>query len=720
MLVSAFLLFLIQPMFAKVMLPSLGGTPAVWTTCMVFFQTALIAGYGYAHLGARWLTAKQQCLVHVALVAVSLVALPIGPVATEPPAGAQPTPWLVWVLALSLGLPFTILSATAPMLQHWLAAGRGATARDPYFLYGASNLGSLVALIAYPAAIEPLLTLRQQSNGWSVLYASLLAFFALSAWFLVQSAGRDRTDAPPEATPEAPTRIGFLRRARWTLLAFAPSSLMLGVTTHVTTDIAAVPLLWVVPLALYLLSFVIAFARRPVLRHGWMVRAQPVILLGVIVALLWGSFSTVWLVALLHALMFLSCAMVCHGELAKDRPATWHLTEFYLWIAIGGALGGAFNALIAPQLFTAVLEYPIALTLACLLRPASEDRRPLARVADLVQPLAIAGILWLWKVAQAGTSYQALTIGVGILLAMLLILSQRRPVRFGLSVGVIAFFGYAAGIGSTEHGKLLAVHRSFFGIHKVYELLQYRVLHHGTTAHGAQAATGPQSTEPLMYFHRGGPLGRIFVALNQPLRGKRIGIAGLGAGAIACYAKAGQRFTFFEIDPAVVSIATDPQLFTYLSKCGETRPDIVTGDARITLAREPDGAFGLLILDAFSSDAIPVHLVTREAVSLYLRKLAPDGVMAFNVSNRFIDLAPVLAAIAHDLGLAGRMADESRDLSGLGSLRLGSAWVVLARKPSDLGTLWEGATWSALPAAAGIKAWTDDYSNILSALRAIR
>lgn len=715
LVLSALLLFLVQPMFAKMVLPSLGGTPAVWNTCMVFFQAALLAGYGYAHLGARWLAPRRQALLHVVLLALSLLTLPVWPRYVDP-GDAPPALWLIGLLAVSLGTPFIMLSASAPMLQRWFAGSGHARARDPYFLYSASNVGSLAALLGYPLLAEPLLTLRQQSFAWGAGYGVLVLAIAGCAWLQWRSArGAIATAAGNAAEPAAARRpLTVPRRLRWLLLAFVPSSLMLGVTTHATTDVAAIPLLWVLPLALYLLTFVITFAQRPVLAHGWMLNLQLVVLVAALVPFLWQARS-LWLLLPLHLTLFFVSAMVCHGELARDRPATRHLTEFYLWMALGGVLGGMFNALLAPVLFDAILEYPIAIALACLVRPGVLRRRGWAVAAA---PLVAAGLVLLSLEARqvgdarlvAGMALSAVA-GAGLLVLG----CRRRPVALALAVLVL----FAGSLMAGSARRLIAAERSFFGVHRVVwsEDGHYRLLQHGTTVHGAQAADSGAARQPLTYYHRDGPLGRIFEALDQRLAGRRIGAVGLGTGAVACYGRNGQQFTFFEIDPVVVDLARSSEYFSYLAACGEVRPDVVLGDARLTLAREPDGAFGMLILDAFSSDSIPLHLLTREAVQLYLTKLAPGGVIAFHISNRYLDLAPALAAVVEDLGGVARVSprpESERRAERRALMQFDATWVAIARTEGDLGRL---ATDWARPAAGEAAVWTDDYSNLLSALR---
>ena len=723
---SALLLFLVQPMFAKMVLPSLGGTPQVWNTCMVFFQGMLLVGYAYAHLGSRWLAPRRQAAVHVGLLLLSLLMLPIWPRYLDP-GEAAPIPWLVGLMLVSLGVPFFMLSASAPLLQRWFAASTHERASDPYFLYGASNLGSMAALIGYPVLVEPLLTLRQQSAAWSWGYTALAALIGLCALLLHLTAASTATAQPTAlkgGTTVADQPVTFGRRMRWAMLAFAPSSLLLGVTTHITTDVAAIPLLWVAPLALYLLTFVVVFARRPVLKHAWMVRIQPFVILAVLIPLIWNQGTTSTEMALLHLLMFFSCAMVCHGELANDRPDTRHLTEFYLWMSVGGVLGGIFNALLAPLVFNRVIEYPIAIAIACALRPTLKPGGRWALALDIALPVAVVAALltYAFTVPQLpGPNVLVLAIGVIAAVGVIAFWFRTRPIRFGLLIGLLFL---SAQLGASQQGSI-AVMRSFFGVHQIATALHgnYRVLIHGTTIHGAQAVDPSGAREPLTYFHRDGPLGQTFLMLDQRLDGKRIGVAGLGAGTIACYARPRGRMTFYEIDPMVVEIASNPKYFSYVTQCGRSAPNIVLGDARLTMAREPDGDFALLILDAFSSDSVPVHLITQQAVEMYLRKLAPGGVLAFNISNRYLDLAPVLAAIARNLGLVGRVSDERpppRSEARWHPMRSASGWVVLARERTDLGSLWWDHRWAPLPDDPRAIAWTDDFSNIIGTLRAFR
>ena len=746
-LLSATLLFLVQPMAAKMVLPALGGSPAVWITCMLFFQAVLLAGYLYAHLLTRWLGARAQVVVHAALVGLTLLLLPVGAAAAEPPAEAAPAAWLLAWLARSIGGPFFVLSTTTPLLQRWFAATAHREARDPYFLYAASNLGSMTALFAYPLLVEPFLRLRSpgpwtapsQTQLWSVGYAAFGAAVVASG---VAMLGR-RAEAPPEpsAGPEgrAPS---WGRRLSWVLLALAPCSAMLGATQLMTSEIAAVPLLWILPLALYLLTFILAFARRRTIPESWASTALAVLAATVVATLVAAERPSAWLLVPLHLATVFAAGLVCHGRLARERPAADRLTEFYLLIAVGGVLGGAFNGLVAPAVFDSVLEYPIALGAACLLRPrpaATAGDASSAGVAEWLFPLGIGLFALLPNVTlggMAGSGWPALALAVAPSLACLAAL--HRPRRFALALG--AAFAVGALLPAVYDPPLHA-ERTFFGVHEVREVsgtpldviepgtgarsvlrIPFHQLIHGTTRHGSQAQFDQLRSTPTTYYHRTGPMGQVFAALAGSGRTDRVALVGLGAGTLAAYAEPSARFTFFEIDAAVVAIARDPHLFTYLGE-GGARVETVIGDGRLSLARAADGEFGLIVNDAFSSDSVPVHLLTREAIELYLRKLRPDGVIAMHQTSQYLDLTRVVDAVAADLGLAGlAQSDEVTSLDQLIEGKEPSTWSVLARDVAALGPLARDPRWEALPRRPGRPParrhlWTDDFSNVLGVLR---
>jgi hypothetical protein len=810
---SALLLFWVQPLAGKMVLPLLGGAPAVWNTCLLFFQTTLLAGYAYVLASTRLLSARAQVVLHVALLLFAALALPV--VIDEAKGGtpdeAHPAWWLLKTLALTTGLPFFALSASAPLLQNWFSRTRDASAGDPYFLYAASNAGSLLALLAFPVLFEPSLTLGGQSRAWTVAYCVLvLLVLACAVAALRSGKGRDATrdaDASEltseysdaqlrddesvarltndEGDARAPT---LRRRLRWALLAFVPSSLVLGVTTYVTTDLVAVPLLWVVPLALYLLSFVVVFARRRVIPRGLAARVLPGAAVMLALVYLSGATQPAWFLILFHLLFLFAAALVCHGQLADERPAARHLSEFYLWLALGGALGGLFNAILAPLLFNTVVEYPLVIILASYLRPAF--RRELGQllglrlgarreavvsrfgvedgagldeggavrnergavgvdnnvideggmvgdegeavdegrvgVFDLLPPLylgALAAALAFMARQFDMHSVERAAVVLAVPLFLLNYFFAPRPLRFVVGLGAIML---ASALFYESPGRVLHASRNFYGTHRVSsdESNSVHWLRHGSTLHGTQYTDAAHACEPLSYYHREGPLGSVFAALGSKTSGRarRVAVVGLGAGTTAAYSRAGESWTFYEIDPEVVTIARDPALFTYLSSCAAAPVNIVTGDARLRLREAPASAYDLIVLDAFSSDAVPAHLLTREAVALYLSKLALGGLVAFHVSNRSLELERVALGVAEDAGLAARVfADEYKTgEEGHDPNHDPSTWVVAARNGEDLGALAADTRWQTSTAhKQRLELWRDDFSNVVTLFKGL-
>ncbi len=728
LLLSAALLFVVQPLFAKMVLPLLGGTPNVWNTCMVFYQAALLAGYVYAHLTIRWLGPRRQAALHLAVLCLPWLVLPFGLSASwTPPADSNPTAWLLALLAVSVGLPFFVVSASAPMLQAWFAASGHRAGKDPYFLYAASNLGSLGALLAYPTLIEPHLRLAFQSWAWTAAFGLLVGMTAICAvalWRskLVVQTSRLPEPAPASCLPEAaeagrlhhdqsPDRLTLGMRLRWVALSLAPSSLLLGVTTHISTDIAAVPLLWIIPLALYLLTFVLVFARRPLLPHRWMLRIQPVAVLVLAACYHISTRSMLWNMIGLHLTAFFLTAMVCHGELAASRPRASHLTEFYLWMSLGGVLGGIFNAIIAPLVCPLVIEYPLMLVLSCMLRPGAAARPQ--RWLDVGFPAALVAIVALMSAIldrrHAELSfYQGVTV---LALSGLLVLGfVRRPLRFGLGVGALLIVSWLL----AHPDRPVFVERNFFGVEMVKFDRQddAYVLMHGTTNHGMQYCAAKRRDVPLTYYGRESPIGQVIQAMQKKHSLREMAVIGLGTGTLAAYGQPGQKITFYEINPVVVRLARDPRWFSYLAD-SRARIAVVLGDARLTLSGAPPRRYDLLVLDAFSSDAIPMHLLTREALRLYLDKLSDGGVVAMHITNRYLNLAPILARLAQDAGLACR--DRSHDTSNTPE-DYASHWVMMSRRADALKELTAGEGWNDTLPRPRTPLWTDDFSNILSAL----
>lgn len=725
--VGSLQLFLVQPMVAKGVLPLLGGTPAVWNTCMVFFQFALLAGYLYAHVGARWLDARRQALAHVPVVLLSLLALPLAVAPTSgPPPDASTSWWLIQQLMATVGVPFFVVSTTAPMLQRWFATTEHKSARDPYFLYAASNAGSLLALVAYPFLVEPTFRLGDQARLWTVGYgllAALITMCAITVWRSTPAhaarSTRTEHDAPSTGTLHvAPSTLRVTDRVRWIALAFAPSSLLLGVTTFLTTDIAAVPLLWVAPLAIYLLTFVLVFSRREILRHELIVRILPILVLPVVIMIGLSTQLPSGTQMAVHLVMFFVAAMACHGALARSRPSADRLTDFYLCMSIGGALGGLFNALVAPVVFSRVLEYPLALALACLVAIPLRTKWSLRQISGDVAFAAIVAAL------MAGTllaSSRGFLSGRPGMLVMFLVPAfacfrfSRQPIRFALGVAVLVI---ASGTYMDADDRLVLRDRSFFGIHRITmdPSGQHRLFVHGNTLHGGQNLTAG-SKDPLTYFHRGSPIGQVIAARRASGQLENVGIVGLGIGTLAAYGEPGQNWLFYEIDPAVEKIARDSRYFTYLSD-SRANVRVVLGDARLSLVNAPAGAYDLFVLDAFSSDSIPVHLMTREALTLYREKLAPGGIMAFHISNRHLDLEPVLGDLAAAAGMSSLMQiDVDRAGEEVKSYKLPSQWVLIAPSEADLAPFAADKRWQATRRTAEGTVWTDDFSNVLSVLR---
>lgn len=708
---GAALLFAVEPMAAKALLPLLGGTASVWSTCLAFFQSALLLGYLYAHATSR-LAPRVQALAHMALLAACVLirpALVVSP-ADHPPATADPTGWLVARLAETLGLPFVALAATSSLLQRWYAASRPADRSDPYPLYAASNLGSLLALLAYPLALEPNLPLAAQARAWRW---GLAGFAVLMAGCAAVTMRRSRR-AATESTP--PQAVGRRAWGLWVALAFVPSSLLQGVTTYLTTDIAPIPLLWIIPLGLYLLGFILTFASRPPLPHAAMLRLVPIAALLLLTPLAAGLVQWFWIPV--HLLFFFVAAMACQGELARRRPPPDGLTGFYLAIALGGVLGSLFNAFLAPIVFDRMAEYPVAVVLACLV-PALDDR-PRERLGP---SLAMSGVILAATALLAanpgdfsGTAGGALSVCLASGLFLYVVWThRRRPIAFAFATGAVLLgTGLSPGVG----GRVVRRERNFYGILRVTEddRAHARRLFHGWTLHGQQSTEPGRDREPTTYYLPGGPASQVFAAIAaRPDGGRaRVAVVGLGIGGLAPYAGPGQSWTFYELDPAVEAVARDAGLFTYLRDC-PAAVDVVLGDARLRLADAPDRGFDGIILDAFSSDAIPVHLLTREALSLYAEKRAPGGLIAYHISTRHLDLEPILGALARESGMVARIR---RDLTITPEEKAAgkqpTVWVVLADREADLGPIASDPRWT--PARAGPSAWSDDRSSLLDVL----
>lgn len=708
---SAALLFVVEPMFGKMVLPLLGGSPAVWTTCMLFFQGALLLGYLYAHVGPKWLGLPRHTALHIVLLALCFLVLPISVGGTAAAFRLDhPNVWLLWVLTVSLGAPFILLSSTGPLLQVWFSKTSHPAAHNPYFLYAASNAGSLLALLSYPFLIEPTITLKGQTRFWSLGFIVLIGLVLLAATYL-RTNSASALDVKESGAPVA--RVGRRTMLRWTLLAFVPSSFFLALTTYTTTDVAAVPLLWIIPLVLYLLSFTIVFGRRTWIPQSVLIRWQPIGLIALAVILFWGaSASGPWLLPL-HLIVFFVTALVCHGELAATKPPPSRLTDFYLCIAVGGVLGGIFNALVAPAVFNSVLEYPLTILIACAVRPwpAAQPSAKRMRWWELALILAACAVLVWTRLSDPDRPAAAAVLISSAVVAMACLRMSRNPARFTLAIGLVVI---AAMVTMGARSGILLQERNFFGVREVREDAPKRLrwLMHGTTNHGAQSLDPAKRREPVTYYHRPGPIGDVFRAF-PPVPGRRVAVIGLGAGSLAAYAGAGEEWTFYEIDPDIARVASDTNYFTYL-KDTPAKVRVVLGDGRLSLAEAPDHHYDIIVVDAFSSDAIPTHLLTLEALSVYRNKLSKTGVIAWHLSNRYLDLEPVLARLIRETGVAGLIRSDTDCSPGLESKCYPTVWAAIASNFEQLGALQNAAAWRRLRIREGVRLWTDDFSNIFS------
>ena len=722
--VSALLLFSVQPLFTRMVLPRLGGSAAVWSVAMVFFQSLLLAGYAYAHYLTQIRSRAVAVAVHLALLVIAWLMLPLSIASGwgEPPRSGYAF-WLLGLFAVSIGLPFFALAANNPLLQAWFVRTGHLNGPDPYFLYASSNIGSFLALLSYPLLLEPIFTLRTQNLLWSGGYGVLIVLIAGCGLLLLRSPATEAVDRPA-ADRDAPAPPWMLR-ARWIFLAAVPSGLLIAVTAHISTDVAAAPLLWVLPLSLYLLTWVLVFQSRPLLPHRWMLMAQPLAVAGVVILLAIGGEQNLLLTLGGHLLCFFVIAMACHGELARSRPAVRYLTGYYVALSFGGMVGGMFAGLIAPFTFSWIAEYPILLALAALCRPAAGEEW-LPRWSRWYWPLlvvvAVALVAPAWsdgRLMRWLGDHRVWLIGATGLLSALLALglkANRWKTFAAVVVALVLIRAYPS-----DDGRVETV-RSFFGVHKIVVTPngQYHVLMHGTTIHGAQKFLNDDGTavtgrpEPISYYHQDGGIGQAITAIRARKGGPlRVAVIGLGAGTLTCASKPGETWRFFEIDQSMVDTARDPRYFTFIRNC---EPDLkpVIGDARLTFAKEPDGSYDLIIVDAYSSDAIPIHLATKQAMQIYKDKLAPQGAVVMHVSNRHLELASVVVGIAEANELKSWVYNEDSNRDG--EYIFATSVVVSARAEADVGELASSDLWQLTAADPNQRVWTDDYSNVLGAV----
>ncbi len=715
---SAALLFAVQPMFTKMVLPRLGGAASVWSVAMVFFQTVLLAGYAYAHLLTRFAPGRASIFIHISVMLAGCFLLPLHIASGwgRPPQVGEAF-WLLGLFTASIGLPFFALAANGPLLQAWFVRSDHPAAKDPYFLYAASNAGSFLALLAYPVVVEPFVRLGPQTLIWTVGFYLLIALIGACGALMLRFPRLAPADAPADGRDESPPRLRDI--AFWVGLTAVPSGLLIAVTAHIATDVAAVPLFWVVPLALYLLTFVIVFQTRPLIPHALVVKVQPLFVLGLVAVFVIAQIE--WIVGLIaiHLSVFFVCALMCHGELARRRPAPRYLTAYYMWISAGGMIGGIATGLVAPHVFNWVAEYPILIVLALLCRPGLALPASGSGQYALLATLAAAVLILLGANAfDFAVDYNLFSVFIGVLLG-LTVHFWRAPLMLA---AIVTFLFYAGFYFNQSSSNLLV--RNFFGVLNVAETPEgaYRVLWHGTTAQGAQrllddngnALTG--RPEMISEFYPGGGISQVFDAVRARVAGPmNFAVVGLGTGTLACQVKPGDTLTYYEIDPDIARIARDPKLFSFYSECAP-QAKVVLGDARLTLSDAPDGSYDLIFIDAFIGAAIPVHLLTREAMELYLQKLKPHGVLAMHISNRNLELASVVAGIAEANGVIARIydgGDAEEDANH-------HIWVprvaAVARAEEDFGTLAQSEFWPLRRREPGQRVWTDDYSNILGAL----
>ena len=680
---SAFLLFCIEPLVAKMLLPVAGGAPAVWSTCLVFFQLTLLAGYAFTQAALRRVRPRIHALVYLALFPAAIASLPI--VMAHRELGAHPALSVLGMLGASVAVPFFVLSTLAPALQRWFAT----RSEDPYFLYAASNVGSLVALLAYPLFIEPSVDLRAQSRALRIGFVVLAILVGACAFAM-------RDVAAPSTRHDAPA-IAWSRRGRWIVLAAIPSAQLVAVTAHVTTTVAPAPLLWAVPLAAYLASFVIVFAKRTV-PHAIVARRLPFVVVVGLLMLSTGANHPEGLVIALHVLVLLFVAVYCHGAMVEDRPPAARLPEFYTWMSVGGALGGVAAALVAPIVLKHPIEYPLCLLFALACVPAVAP----ARWARVVAISAIAIAVGCHFVLVRASGWVETAAACLPILVAYALDKHTRAMTWALAGIVIVQMA-----SEDARNHVIVRERSFFGAFAVVRDEGVTALMHGSTLHGLQRSDAPR--EAALYYSKEGPIGDI-IELARSSRSPEarlhdVAVVGLGAGTLATYAQEGEHWRYFELDPAVIRIARDPRYFTFLGE----NADVVAGDARIELAKD-DGHYDLLVIDAFTSDAIPTHLLTREALVTYRARLAPHASVAWHVSNRYLDLRPVLGALADDAGLAVKLRDDG-DLGPDREKRRHqpSMWIAMAEAAADLPKEWKD-----VPRTQGFRVWTDERASIVT------
>jgi spermidine synthase len=713
---SAALLFAVQPLFTKMVMPRLGGSPSVWSVAMVFFQGILLLGYAYADILTRFVRGPLALFIHLAVMAGGAIFLPVAIAKGwgSPPAHREQI-FLLGLFSVSIGFPFFALSANGPLLQAWFARSGLGQAENPYFLYAASNFGSLLALLAYPFVAEPFSTLSFQSNIWRSGYDLLIALIALCGGLVFFRRGGEAVLSRGQSNEAAPT---FGRMAYWVALAFVPSALMIAATTHITTDVAAAPFLWVLPLSLYLISFILVFSQRTFVQQATWIKLQPFLLALLVLTLALDLRTWLTVDVALHLLTFFVTAMICHGMIAATRPQAAYLTRFYFCMSLGGVLGGIFSGLIAPHIFSWIAEYPLLVVAAALARPglAWPRGKQAGLMATFVALVLLAALPGLRQGFSVVPPYNWIVWGAVAILIACAVALRDVPLRLALLFAAVFIIAriYPPNV------RQLETVRSFFGVHKieVTEDGRFRVLRHGMELHGAQRLTTddgkPVSGRPQLstYYHPDSPIAEAIDAVQDKKKGPiHAAVIGLGAGSIACLMKPDDHLDYYEIDADVIRIARDSGRFTFLRDC---KPDanIVLGDARLTIADATDARYDVIVVDAFSSDSIPVHLLTREALRIYLSRLEPGGIIVTHISNNHLDLRGVVTATAASEKLIARLYDEDEVAGGDPMIKF-STVMILARNDDDFGLLKD---WDLQTPEPGEYPWSDDFSNLLEPL----
>ena len=745
LLISAALIFSVQPMFSKMILPLLGGTPQVWTTAMLFFQIMLLAGYFYAHISDQVFGLRTQIILHLSLIFIFLTVLPFSiPEGWTPGADQNPTLWQLLTMTSVLGGPFFILAGSAPLFQKWFSQSDHKDADSPYFLYGASNLGSMGALLAYPFLIEPHLHLPEQSQHWMVGYI-ILAACVIACGSLVWKNRNIKTGMrASHKHPEHPgnlSTITWKRRSLWLLLSFLPSSLMLGVTSYITTDIASVPLLWIIPLALYVGTFILVFAKTELISKKIIFIIQGLLMAALIALMLAYGRDNIFIFIGLHFTLFFFCALACHKELADSKPPAAHLTDFYLMMSIGGALGGVFNAIIAPYIFLFPIEYSLVLCAIAYMRYYNQQGHRPRSIKNILQTFTssvqtawadrsltpvlnpyliiaaiLTGIIFYKFLIALPVNNLLITVFIFVLAAALVL--TRFYLWFILTLTLLLNpLGYFWS--NSDKEKLVHLDRNFFGVIRVVDGDKTTSLIHGTTVHGLQAkridGADNQKPIPLSYYSPASPLADIFSILDAQKGQQNIAAVGLGVGSVACYSKENRHFDFFEIDPDIAGVAQNTDYFTYLSDCGSPYT-IHIGDGRIQIAKQPDQSYDFILIDAFSSDNIPVHLLTTEAIQTYMKKLKPNGLLAFHISNNYLDIEPVLTANGTALGLHHMAKIAPATTIGDEKLPAYLAHYFAYIQNGHQKRALKKQGWTPGIGRPGISPWGDHYSNILNIL----